>query len=234
MTTKAKPIFSLRVGAEVYLFGTKPWVIKACNFKTGKLTVERGQEISEVAFNHVKLKNGAKLHPFSKYKLEYGLNDDRYTVYFRYLSAIPQCAVLLVGADQPRKLSGVELPSYQLLIQTNSPVAYDELPPKVCFNLGDHISVRTDQAKWYSEGSVEFNGKTGILERINWRTMYDQSTFTVKFNKNTRTYSIHRFVDSNGNYLVFGWHYKVNVTERSFEAIPTLRSNDSKSLSYNG
>ncbi len=36
MTNKAKPIFTLRVGAEVYLLGTKPWVIKACNFKTGK------------------------------------------------------------------------------------------------------------------------------------------------------------------------------------------------------
>lgn len=40
MTNKAKPIFTLRVGAEVYLLGTKPWVIKACNFKTGKLTVD--------------------------------------------------------------------------------------------------------------------------------------------------------------------------------------------------
>lgn len=234
MTDKTKPIFTLRIGAEIYLLGTKPWIIKACNFKTGKLKIERAQETCEVAFTHVKLKNGAKLHPFSKYKLEYGLNDDKYSVYFRYLSEIPECGVLLVGADQPRKLAGVELSSFNIFIPTNSPVAFDDAPPRVQFKIGDLVTVRTDHAKWYDEGAVEFNGKTGVLERINWQQMYDKSTFTVNFQGHTRTYSMHRFIDTNGNYLVFGWRYKVQVTKNSFEATPIQRSSDHKKMSLCG
>lgn len=234
MTNKTKPIFTLRIGAEVYLLGTNPWVIKSCNFKTGKLTVERAQETCEVSFTHVKLKNGAKLHPFSKYKLEYGLNDDKYSVYFRYLSQIPECGVLLVGAEQHRKLTGVDLSSFQLFIPTHSPVDFDAAPPKVFFKVGSPLSVRTDHAKWYRDGAVEFRGKTGILERINWHCFYHKATFTVLFGSNSRTYKIHRFADPNGNYLVFGWDYRVKVTKETFEAIPTRKSNDDTKLGYNG
>lgn len=234
MNKKTKPTFTLRVGAEVYLFGANPWVIRSCNFKEGTIIVASAQESCEVSFTLVKHKNGAKLFPFSKYKLEYGLDENKYTVYFRYVSAIPERGVLLIGAEQYRKLAGVELPSYKLFIPTNSPAAFDEPPPKVCFKVGHQLSVRTDHAKWFEDGAVEFNGKTGILDRINWQGLYHNATFCVQFGNNSRTYKIIRFIDSNGNYLVFGWHYKVHVTKDSFEAIPIRRLPDNDKLSWHG
>jgi hypothetical protein len=232
---KDKPTLKLKAGTEIFIYGSNPWRIKSFDLPSGRVTVERLDEKLTIELTRFRLLNGAKLYPRSVYELSFGEADQRYVIFLKYVSPLDERAVKIIGSNQPRSVKNIPLQKFQISIPTFSDFAFDEPPPTVRFHVGDSVTVRQDWGDYYENGetcgSVECSGQTGILLEIHWLRLYNKATFTVNFSGRTKTYSIHRFIDKFGNYMAYGWHYQVTVSDKQFVAKP-VQFNIDKKLSF--
>lgn len=230
-----KPTLKLKVGTEIFIYGSNPWRIKSFDLPNGCVAVERLDEQLKIDLTQLRLGNGAKLYPRSVYELSFGEADQRYVIFLKYVAPLAERAVKIVGSNQQRSIKNIPLNKFEISIATNSDFAFDEPPPTVQFQVGDAVTARQDWGNYYENGetcgSVECSGQTGILLEINWLKLYDKATFTVSFSGKTKSYRIHRFIDKFGHCMVYGWHYQVTVSDKHFIAKP-VRFNIDRKLSF--
>ncbi|KPD23574.1 hypothetical protein [Idiomarina zobellii] len=226
MQVSGKQEFRLKIGDRVSLSDFSRWKVTGFAYKNG-LSVRLKRKGSEryMAIHKVRDANGVALEPGNKYLLILGDETSRFVLRLNVVGNCKASVISIYGEDKSRKVGGKWASKINYTKFCGTKRAFDLEPEAVVIKVGNEVKMRADFGSTHYYGAIEMSNKVGIVESIEKpeRALDWTTTLTVSFTGIRKQYRVHRFIDSSGNMMQLGWHYRIQRDQNTFFAIPTRR-----------
>ncbi|WP_322406479.1 hypothetical protein U0358_12500 [Idiomarina sp. PL1-037] len=218
--------FRVQAGDIVTLSDLTKWKVEGFSFQNEiRVRVKRNSVIRYMAVHKVRDSNGIALIPGTHYLVVVGDSEAKFALRLQNFGPYKTSHIRIQGRDKTRKIGGKVVSQIDYKKFCGSQKAFDEVPETVVIKVGSQVKMRSDFAASHYYGTIEMAGQTGVVESTAkpTRPLDWASTIPVNFNGVRKQYRIHRFINTAGHMMQYGWRYRIERTDDIFTATPIRR-----------
>lgn len=215
--------FYIKPKDQVTIADASLWTVVGFKFEREiRVILNRMSDRIELPLHKVRTENGVALLPGNSYSLQAGTPTSKFAIFLRGKPTARKRVIEIVGQNSRRKLNGTLISKIRYKIYCGTQKAFDEKPEVIKLKLGEKVKVRSDSGGSSYYGLVSAAGhEVRILDvakpERGWSYM---STIKVDYNGVNKNYRIHRFIDSSGNMMQWGWQYNIERLQDYLIATP--------------